>query len=226
LASQETIQKTSEELERIKRIKFKTKNFNKSFIQLREKLCLSRVSRKFHIDSILKKVKSKIFKTIYDSLKSCLMDNYPLIRYPQTIVTDINIDSNKYLFNKTIKDIYEDSGIHLNIENLKENNFIRKGKYELLKEFLSLTFVEIHKVYLESMRYIKDTDVIIRKEGKKFGELFKFIAINFVDYFINTKGNKTRSKSKLQNNPNLIFKVIPKKKFSLKLNKNQFKIIY
>lgn len=194
---------------KLRRIKRKA-NFNKSFSFLREKLNLRNCSRKFQFDSLLKKVKSKIFKTIYDSLRTCLRENYRLQRLPQTFITDIKIDSNQCLLHKSVQEIYKDFGISLSIAQLLEEDFIKKEKLDLFSEFLSLSFVEVYRLYMESKQYLKDSSKIRRKEGEKFGELFKFIAKIFLDYYLLSKGN--RPKTKPERNPKHLFRVIHKKR--------------
>ena len=191
-----------------RKIKRKT-NFNKNFSLLREKLGLINFSRKFQFDSLLKKVKSKIFKTIYDSLKICLRENFRLQRLPQNFITDIKIDSNKSFINKSVLEIYEDHNIFLNLEDLVEKDFIKKDKLDLLKEFLSLSFTEVYHLYIGSRQYLKDTATVTKKEGDKFGELFKFIAVYFIDYYGLSKGNKPK-KTTIKN-PKHIFRVFHKK---------------
>lgn len=63
---------------------------------------------------------------------------------------------------------------------------------------------------MDSKQYAKDVSKIVRKEGTKFGELFKFIARNFLDYYLLSKGN--RPKTKPEKNPKHLFKVIHRKK--------------
>lgn len=196
-------------LKKMRRLKRKA-NFNKSFSFLRERLSLVNCSRKFQFDSLLKKVKSKIFKTIYDSLKSCLWENFRLQRLPQTFITDIKIDSNKFYLNKSVQEIYEEFGFILSVQKLLEQDYIKKDKLELIEEFLNLSFVEVYHLYMESKQYLKDINKIVRKEGEKFGELFKYIAKNFLDYYLLSKGNKPKTKP--QKNPKHLFRVIHKKK--------------
>lgn len=198
---------------RLRRIKRKT-NFNKNFSQLREKLGLFHCSRKYQFDSLLKKVKSKIFKTIYDSLKTCLRENFRLQRLPQTFITDIKIDSNKSFINKSVSEIYHDFGIKLNVQDLLENDYIKKEKLSLFKEFLLLNFIDVYHFYIDSKQYTRDTLKVIKKEGQKFGELFKFIAVNFIDYYSLSKGNKPKKRPVI--NMKHIFKVIPKKKLRIR----------
>ena len=122
---------------------------------------------------------------------------------------------------KTVKEIYEEFGISLCVEKLLEQEFVKKEKLELLKEFLNLKFVEVYYLYMESKQSSRDVATIIRKEGAKFGELFKYIAKIFLDYYLLSKGNKPKTIP--ERNPKHFFKVIHRKK--TKSNKgNQDKV--
>jgi len=200
-------------IKKLRRFKRKA-TFNKTFNQFRENLSLKNCSRKLQFDSLLKKVKSKIFKTIYSSLKSCLRENYRLQRLPQTFIRDIKINSNKFFLSKNVKEIYQEFGIILNTQKLLEEDFIKEEKMHLFTEFLTLTFTDIYHIYMESKQYTRDVNKIIKKEGEKFSQLFKYIAVNFLDYYLISKGNKP--KKKCEKNSKNIFKVIPSKKIRIK----------
>ena len=79
-------------------------SFPRSFSYLRKKLQIKQ-SRKTHIDSILKKCKARFFKAINDCLKQCV--KVPLKKFPQSFITNISIEYNKYILNMTVYDLYQ-----------------------------------------------------------------------------------------------------------------------
>ena len=62
-------------------------------------------SRKNHFDSVVKKVKSKFLKAIYESLKFCL-HSCKIKRLPQNLIINTRIEYNKKVLNKTVEEIY------------------------------------------------------------------------------------------------------------------------
>ena len=79
-------------------------SFPRSFSYLRKKLQIKQ-SRKTHIDSILKKCKARFFKAISDCLKQCV--KVPLKKFPQSFITNISIEYNKYILDLTVSDLYQ-----------------------------------------------------------------------------------------------------------------------
>ena len=62
-------------------------------------------SRKNHIDSLIKKAKSKFLKAIYECLKYCL-HSFNLCRLPQKFIINTRIEYNKKILNETVKEVY------------------------------------------------------------------------------------------------------------------------
>jgi hypothetical protein len=105
-----------------KTLKTKKINYNKLYNNLQYNICLKKEARKFHFDSMLKKLKSKTFKAIHKCIRTCLNENYILKRIPQKFITDIKIESNKIIFKKTIREIWR---IFCPPHFLKYFNFIK-----------------------------------------------------------------------------------------------------
>ena len=79
------------------------------FIQLKQELKLIKHIRKTQIDSLLKKLKSKLFKTIHNAIKHCI-DSH-LSNLPQLFITNIKIGTNKYYLTQIILSIYNEHNV-------------------------------------------------------------------------------------------------------------------
>ncbi len=150
--------------------------------------------RKTHIDSLLKKVKSKCLKAIHEVLKSCV--NLIVGRLPQLFITNIKIDYNKLYLNKTVGDIYQEFKLLPSYDEIKEKHLIRKNKDNLLKELLENQLKDVYTIYLESDLFKKDFDKIRQKDGEKMLLLYNFVAKNMCHYFLFSKGNKNNNNSR------------------------------
>jgi hypothetical protein len=167
--------------------------FNKKFLKLRENLKLEKVSRKSQFDSLLKKTKAKVFKTIHESMKKCLVTSYKLNRLPQSFITNIKIEFNKIYLNKSIIEIYKENEIVESLEELFIKQYVKEEKQQIFVKFVRLTVSEVYEYYITSQQYIKDRKRIRAKEGDKFAVLFSFIAHNFIQYYQMSKGNRPKS---------------------------------
>ena len=78
----------------------KRESFQKCFAYLRKRLQIKQ-TRKTYIDSILKKCKTRFFKAINDCLNQCVKVN--IKNLPQTFITNISIEYNKYFLGLTAK---------------------------------------------------------------------------------------------------------------------------
>ena len=168
------------------------KMIHSSFLQLKKKLNITNFMRKTQIDSLLKKCKSKAFKTIHESIKKCL--NFKLQRLPQNFITNIKIDFNKFYLDQSIFYIYQKNGIFSSFEDIKI--YVLPEKKEVLETFLSLKLNEVIEYYVNSKKYINDYLHIVKREGEKFAQLFDFVSKNFITYYINNKGNKPKKFNK------------------------------
>jgi len=179
--------------------------FNKKFFALRQTLNLAKISRKYQFDSLLKKVKAKVYKIIYEALKKCLIDVFKLPRLPQVFITNIKIDFNKHYLNKTILEIYKENNIIMGTDHSFISQYIKSDKKDIFIEFISLSFIEVYIYYITSRQFIRDQEKISKKEGDNLSQLFTFIATNFIEYYTLSKGNKP--KTKICKNVSKLFKV-------------------
>ena len=157
-------------------------NFQKIFTLLRKKLQIKNL-RKNHLDSLLKKIKGKFCKAIHEGLKVCL--NLLINRLPQSFITNITLDYNKKMLNKKIIEIYDEYKILPEIDKMK--NYLKNDKKEIFFDFINQKYKECYDNYIKSDRFKKDLNEIVMLEGKKFGILYEFVAINFVLYYENNQ---------------------------------------
>jgi len=179
---------------------------------LKKEMGMSLELRKTQIDSLLKKCKSKCFKSVHKALKKCL--NYKLERIPQDFITNIKIEFNKTFMEKTILQVYQYYGLLLDYEELLKNSNIKEEKRNYLKQFVNLTFKDAYDIYISSNQYLKDYDRIIEKEGRSFAVLFDYIARIFVQYYTLSKGNKPKNENKK-------IKFTPKSKSMFKIMRHE-----
>ena len=137
--------------------------------------------RKNQIDTIIKKVKAKIFKRIHEVLKYCLKKN--LNRLPKNFINSINIEYNRKYLDKTISEIYLEFSILPSLKEIIENKMIKKDKTEILTLFLNSSLISIIQVYLKSNFFVYDKNKIQKKSGSKDVILFDFVANNICNYF-------------------------------------------
>ena len=148
-------------------------------------------SRKNHIDSVVKKAKSKFLKAIYDCLKFCL--HYcDLNRLPQKFIINTRIEYNKKVLNKTLEEIYTEFNLLPTYEILVQNNMIKKDKQEYLYFLMKSKMKDIYKYYISSDLYKLDKKRIESKSGEGVVILYDFVATNICEYFLLNKGNNKR----------------------------------
>jgi hypothetical protein len=168
--------------------------FHANFLNLKTYLGMKTNVRKTQIDSVLKKSKSKFFKSIHQVLKKCI--RCKIERLPQNFITNIKIDCNKNYLSKSILQMYQAHGALKNLESLIEQNLVRPENKTLLKEFLNLTFKEAFELYTKSEQYLRDYQNIRDKEDDNFAILFDYSSKIFIDYFAVSKGNKQKMLTK------------------------------
>ena len=164
-------------------------SFHINFNNLRIKLGIED-SRKTHIDSLLKKAKSKCLKAIHEVLKLSL--NLLIGRLPQNFITNIKIDFNKKYLNESIGNIYYEYKLLPSYEEIINKNLIRKGKFDLFNETYNSSFEHVYMVYINSDLYKKDFEKILMKDGQNIASLYDYVAKNMCEYFILSKGNKKK----------------------------------
>ena len=155
-----------------------------TFKFLKEKYGLNN-KRKNRIDCIIKKVKTKYLNAIHESIKFCV--NLFIHRLPQNFITNIKIEYNKLYLNKTVEQIYTEFKILPSLNELIEQNLIKKGKKELLIILMNNSLKDIYKYYLSSQLYIYDRMYIKNKEGENVAKLYDYIAQNICQYFLYNK---------------------------------------
>jgi hypothetical protein len=160
-----------------------------TFKFLKEKYGLNN-KRKNRIDCIIKKVKTKYLNAIHESIKFCV--NLYIHRLPQNFITNIKIEYNKLYLNKTVEQIYTEFKILPSLNELIEQNLIKKGKKELLIILMNNSLKDIYNYYLSSQLYIYDRMYIKNKEGENVAKLYDYIAQNICQYFLYNKGNKKK----------------------------------
>ena len=160
-----------------------------TFKYLKEKYGLKNM-RKNRIDCIIKKVKSKFFKAIHETIKYCV--NLNINRLPQYFITNIKIEYNKIYFNKTLEQLYTEFKILPSLNELIEKNLIKKGKKELFVILMNNSLKDVYKYYLSSELYKYYKLDIKNKEGEHIDKLYDYIAQNICQYFLYNKGNKKK----------------------------------
>ena len=149
-------------------------------------------SRKSQIDSLLKKYKGKVFKTIHEIMNKNL--NIVVKRLPQFFITNITIEYNKKYLDKNIIQIYQEFNNLPDYKTLIENNIIKSDKEQLFKEFCSYSLINLYDLYCESKRFTKEIKKMKIKEGKRIASLYEFVSLNFSAYYKYSKPHISKLK--------------------------------
>ena len=145
-------------------------------------------SRKNHIDSLVKKAKSKFLKAIFESLKFCL-HSCNLSRLPQKFIINTRIEYNKKVLNKTVEEIYTDFKLLPTFEILIEKHMVYKNKQDFLYSLMKSKLKDIYKYYIISDLYFIDKKSLESKFGEAIVKLYDFVATYLCEYFLLNKGN-------------------------------------
>lgn len=177
--------------------RIRNNSFHSEFILFRSTLQLKRVLRKTRIDSLLKKCKSKVFRTIQEAINLLTnLSNNKDNRLPQSFITNINIEYNKKYLLKPLEQIYRDCNIFNSTDHLiQENPSMSEEDKAYLKILLSMTHKDAFESYIKSSRYQSDYNYIRQREGEKYAILFDYVAKIYVLYFLNGRGNQKRVQS-------------------------------
>ena len=170
-------------------------------------------SRKNHIDSLVKKAKSKFLKAIYECLKYCL-HSCNLSRLPQKFIINTRIEYNKKILNKTVEEIYTGFKLLPTYETLMQNNQVYKNRQEFLYSLMKTKLKDIYKYYISSNLYTIDKKRIESKSGEGVVKLYDFVATNICEYFLLNKGNDKRL-NRWRNNGNAKKLFVKKKRFEI-----------
>ena len=171
-------------------------NFNKNFNELKISLKILENSRKFELDSMLKRIKAKFFRAIHKCISKCLVDPTELKRLAQKFITDIKIPANKKILNYTIEQIYSLNNINISYSYLSSNQKIQENYDAIYNELLEMTFIQAYQMYFESNQFERDCQDVKIQESEAFFELFKYTTENFIDYYKFSKGNLMKKKIK------------------------------
>ena len=148
-------------------------------------------SRKNHIDSLVKKAKSKFLKGIYEGLKYCL--NSYINRLPQKFIINTKIEYNKKYLNLTVEEIYSEFKLLPTLDIMIESNMVQKDKKDLLYLLMKTKLKDIYKLYINSDLYLYEKRKIERKSGMNVAFLYDFVATNLCEYFLLNKGNHRKN---------------------------------
>jgi hypothetical protein len=155
-------------------------SFPKSFSYLRKKLQVKQ-SRKTHIDSILKKCKARFFKAISDCLKQCV--KIKIKKFPQSFVTNISIEYNKYILKLTVSELYKSLKLSNCILDKCNENCFYSGKESYFKYIYYSKISDLYSTYLQSKRYKREIEGIKTNLGIKMLLLYEFVSENFINYY-------------------------------------------
>ena len=155
-------------------------SFPKSFSYLRKKLQI-KLSRKTHIDSILKKCKARFFKAISDCLKQCV--KIQIKKFPQSFITNISIEYNKYILKLTVRELYKSFKLSNGILDKCNENCFYSGKESYFKYIYYSKISDLYSTYLQSKRYKREIEGIKTNLGIKMLLLYEFVSENFINYY-------------------------------------------
>ena len=155
---------------------------------------VNRENRKFKADSIHKKIKVNILKYLKGIITE-FIPNKRINNLSQEIITNVNISFNKELLEKQVYKIYEDDYIETDAMDCLDN--IKKGLIENREffEIMNLTLKDfiIYK-YWKSDFHKKKLTKIFQQESYEYYVNYEFLDKEFINYFLNNKGNKRKIK--------------------------------
>lgn len=155
-------------------------SFPKSFSYLRKKLQIKQ-SRKTHIDSILKKCKARFFKAISDCVKQCV--KIQIKKFPQSFITNISIEYNKYILKLTVYELYQIFNLSKDVLDESNENCFFSGKERYFKYIYYSKLSDLYISYIQSKRYKREIESIKYNLGMKMLLLYEFVSENFVNYY-------------------------------------------
>ena len=166
--------------------KEKRTSFQESFSYLRKKLQI-KLSRKTYIDSMLKKCKARFFKAIYECLKKCTIKHI-IQKFPQSFIINTSIENNKNIFEKSCLELYKDFNFSpINVDTFIKEGKCIKGKEEYFRYIYTSKISKLYILYTQSKRYKSELETIKKYLGIKMSLLYKFVAENFINYYLFTK---------------------------------------
>ena len=133
-------------------------------------------------DNILKKIKSRFFKTIKKQMKSRLIKSYNFKKdfkfLPQKFICDISKETNKLIWNQTFLQFMEDKSA----DNINKDIILKAIQEDKIG---NMTLEEIFNEYLNSQEFVNS---IPNKENEKYlnqkyVDDYIFNAYNFINYY-------------------------------------------
>ena len=155
------------------------------------------IIRKLKPDSLRKKIKARFHKKIKQIINSKLKELGSKLyfdSFPQSFITNINIEFNKPLLNKTMRELFQKSfgfkakdreKINYNkkvIEYLERNTTINNDNF--ISTFLDSTYEKIIQTYMEGKFLLEDIEKL-EKEGENSDYInrYTFIANNWIKFY-------------------------------------------
>lgn len=162
----------------IKNFQLEIKHCNSSYSTY-----ISNKKRKWAIDSIHKKIKSRMFKFLKSSLKRELKVE---IKFPQHLIVNVSIGFNKKLFELSLREIVE----LYNIETNLSKNHIKSQ----IDDFFKKSFVNLYNMFIQNPYYQEYLKELKHKYGGIYAERFKILSQGFIEYYRYTTPNQKGSK--------------------------------
>lgn len=172
-------------------------SFPKSFSYLRKKLQIKQ-SRKTHIDSILKKCKARFFKAISDCIKQCV--KIQIKKFPQSFITNISIEYNKYILKLTVYELYQIFNLSKDVLDESNENCFFSGKERYFKYIYYSKLSDLYISYIQSKRYKREIESIKYNLGMKMLLLYEFVSENFVNYYTFSQPHLCKNNNLKHNN--------------------------
>jgi len=168
-------------------------SFHSEFILFRKALQLKRILRKTKIDSLLKKCKSKVFRTIQEAINLLSNITNKDVRLPQGFITNINIEENKKWLMTSLLEIYQEFKVINTLDEWIVEHSVHPESEGYLRKLLEMTYKDAFEAYLKSARYLIDYNYIKQREGEKFAILYDYVSKVLINYFLYGKGNKKKN---------------------------------
>ena len=174
-----------------------------------------KVHNKFSSDNMKKKLKTLFHNYMIDLLNNLMKEHFKenrmkFIKVNSRITKDINIEYNRNLFNKKIKDIIiDESNKYKNRNNNKECiKYIETQKdneniIKILNTTYKTLFIEYYLNNFKSNKYnVKSfeehKEKLLKEYGKEYLDKFIENANNFIQFFENGKNRKSKKMKKIE----------------------------
>lgn len=203
--SENIIKETLNEMNNGKKKKVINEKNKKNLVELQEKPKKKQkyiLKRKENSDNIRKKIKSRFFKTLKNIINQNLKEAGSKLFFdflPQPIISNITRQTNRNIFNMTLKEIYSGNFNYEKSGNAKDN--IRKRNYNLLVVkyleknisiseksnfhiFKDMKLSQIYKEYLSSKQFAMSISNLQKeKENEKYIKDYIIKAHTLLNYY-------------------------------------------